>query len=550
MLNFGNKEFRNLQEQVLKNMDDIQSILQAEGVLNQFGIKVVGQETTIENLPTVADYKTAHADWAYGDTYAIGTQEPYTLYVLTRANGTHPDDYWFNIGEFPASGPQGPQGEQGPVGPTPVIRVGADVVTTGPGTDAQVVVTKSGLNSNPLIHFSFGIPRGENGTQGPQGKTGPQGPQGPQGIPGVQGDPGYLFTTIGQVDKETDLPDPLTVGRNSAMYVGTAAPYNVYVIIGQGSNLEWFNLGTVSTQIIPTYIFDSTSATSGTLNSDTLQEIINNKNAHAIRIGNNVFNYLSPGVYASSLAGMFNFVNVDLTTGAWTLTSQVVSDSQSSTVLIKNELTNINDWFLSTFASRDTTLNGYTVKIISDTKTSTGHVSNDRAKVYMKAMTGSEFVPMYNYNAPKQVLFVDSNSTIWKPQYMNIEADVYAIVLFKIAALEDYATGGTKLYKHYLSNFNPSFGPVTLYSTSPTPITMENRMVELPNRFNPYSTEDILQLVLSYSSSTGDISVRLYLIKQNVQSQFILKQVYGPMSGTKQSAEKIITSFTDTVTPL
>ena len=432
MLNFGNKEFRNLQEQVLKNMDDIQFILEQEGVLNQFGIKVVGQETTIEALPTVADYKTAHVDWAYGDTYAIGAQEPYTLYVLTRANGTHPDDYWFNIGEFPAPGPQG---EQGPVGPTPNIRVGSDVITTAPGTDAQVVVTRSGLDTSPKIHFSFGIPRGENGIQGPQGPRGPQGPQGLQGIPGVQGDPGYLFTTIGQVDKETDLPDPLTVGRNSAMYVGTAAPYNVYVIMGQGSNLEWFNLGTVSTQIIPTYIFSDTYAESGTLNSDTLQEIINNQNAHAIRIGANVLYYITPGYYSSSGRNTFNFVNVNLTTGAWTLTSQVVS-------------------------------------------------------------------------------------------------------------------GGTKLYKHYLSNFNPSFGPLTLYSTSPTPITMENRMVELPKRFNPYSTENVLQLVLSYSSSTGDIYVRLYLIKQNTESQFILKQVYGPMAGTKESGEKIITSFTDTVTPL
>ena len=539
MLNFGNKEFRNLQEQVLKNMDDIQFILEEEGVLNQFGIKVVGQETTIENLPTVIAYKEAHTDWAYGDTYAIGTQEPYTLYVLTRANGTHPDDYWFNIGEFPLAGPQGEQGPQGPVGLTPNIRVGSDVITTAPGTDAQVVVTKSGLNTNPLIHFSFGIPRGERGIQGPQGKSGPQGPQGLQGIPGVQGDPGYLFTTIGQVNTEEDLPDPLTVGRNSAMYVGTAAPYNVYVIMGESSNLEWFNLGTVATQIIPTYIFSDTYSESGTLNSDTLQEIINNQNAHAIRIGANVLYYITPGHYSASGRNTFNFVNVDLVTGAWTFTTQKVSDSQSSTVLIKNELTNINGWYLSTFNSTTTTLNGYTVKIISDTKTDNGHVSNDRAKVYMKAMTGSEFVPMYNYNAPKQVLFVDSNSIIWKPQYMNIEAGVYGIVLFKIAALKDY---GTKLYRHAVNDGTRIYNFVCEIAEKITDFSV------YPNR--KFALEQPIIMPYAYVMYIGFNSAG-----GNKATLFGFKIDYNPSASGQQYSigeysSGVYANLSDTVTPL
>lgn len=469
MLNFGNKEFRNLQEQVLKNMDDIQFILEEEGVLNQFGIKVVGQETSIDDLPSVADYKEEHEDWAYGDTYAIGTEEPYTLYVLTRANGTHPNDYWFDIGEFPAVGPQGPQGEQGPIGITPTIVPTATTTTLSPGESANVIVTRSGSDVNPRINFRFQIPQGAQGIQGEQGIQGPQGPQGPQGIQGVQGDPGYLFTTIGQVDEEEDLPDPLTVGRNSAIYVGTEAPYNVYVIIGEGSNLEWFNLGTVSTQIIPTYVFSATYETSGTLNSDTLQEIIANQNAHAIRIGTNTLYYLNPGTYASSAEGMFDLVQVDLVTGHWTFTTQDVSDLQSSTVLIRDATTNINGWYLSTFNEQSTTLSGYTVKLISDGQASGGHVSYDRAKVYMKAMTGSEFVPMYDYNAPKQVLFIDSAGTIWKPQYMNVGAGVYNIVLFKISSIGDY---GTKLYKKIISyNVSADILTIELISTTNTAIS-------------------------------------------------------------------------------
>ena len=62
MLKFGNKEFRNLQEQVKKNMDDILFILQEEGVLNEFGIKVVGQEEDVSEMPTVEEYKEEVSD--------------------------------------------------------------------------------------------------------------------------------------------------------------------------------------------------------------------------------------------------------------------------------------------------------------------------------------------------------------------------------------------------------------------------------------------------------------------------------------------------------
>jgi hypothetical protein len=181
MLKFGNKEFRNLQEQVKKNMDDILFILQEEGVLNEFGIKVVGQEESVANMPTVEDYKENNPDWGYGDAYAIGEEEPYELYILTRANGTHPNDYWFNIGEFPVPGPQGPKGDtgetgaQGPQGNPGVNGTSAGfgvisttVTTLTPGSDATVSVVASGPDSSKNFAFSFGIPRGADGQDAPQ----------------------------------------------------------------------------------------------------------------------------------------------------------------------------------------------------------------------------------------------------------------------------------------------------------------------------------------------------------------------------------------------
>lgn len=143
MLKYGNKEIRNLQEQVEKNMDDILAIQEGSYVLDEFGIKVVGQVDTEEELPTVEEYKEDHEDWEYGDAFAIGTEAPYTLKILTRANDDHPSDYWFEIGQFPMPGPKGDKGDKGD--------------------------------------------KGEKGLKGDKGDTGEQGPQGPQGPAGRDG---------------------------------------------------------------------------------------------------------------------------------------------------------------------------------------------------------------------------------------------------------------------------------------------------------------------------------------------------------------------------
>ena len=76
MLAFGNKEFRNLQEQVLENMRQIDDIKQAVVVLDEFGIKVIGQIESADELP---DPETYEGD--FGDAYAVGTEAPYELYI-------------------------------------------------------------------------------------------------------------------------------------------------------------------------------------------------------------------------------------------------------------------------------------------------------------------------------------------------------------------------------------------------------------------------------------------------------------------------------------
>ena len=177
MLKFGNKEFRNLQEQVLKNMQNIANIKEGTAVLSEFGIKVVGEVDSLQNLSSVADYKLAHEDWAYGDAFAIGTQPPYKLVILTRANDEITADHWFDIGDFPMPGPKGDtgaQGETGPQGPQgnqgdPGADAGfgsilATAQTLPAGSSATATVVASGPDTAKELSFTCGIPRGADGS--------------------------------------------------------------------------------------------------------------------------------------------------------------------------------------------------------------------------------------------------------------------------------------------------------------------------------------------------------------------------------------------------
>ena len=73
MLKFGNKEFRNLEEQVLKNQDDIQDFKDGNQTIAEFGITVVGILATADELPAQGEN--------FGDAYLIGTKTPYDMRV-------------------------------------------------------------------------------------------------------------------------------------------------------------------------------------------------------------------------------------------------------------------------------------------------------------------------------------------------------------------------------------------------------------------------------------------------------------------------------------
>ena len=211
MLTIDGKEFRNLEEQVLKNKNDIENGLQLKNLLSDFGIRIIGQVESAYQIPSVSNYKENNPNWNYGDAYTVGTESPYDLYILTRANNNNPQDFWFDIGEFPLRGPAGPQGPQGPQG-------------------------EKGEKGDPGIQGERGI----QGTPGLRGERGPQGPQGPIGPQGPQGLPGQVYKVIDILDNTGQLPQPTESIRDNAYIINGC----IYIIMGSGV-LEWVNVGTI-----------------------------------------------------------------------------------------------------------------------------------------------------------------------------------------------------------------------------------------------------------------------------------------------------------------
>jgi hypothetical protein len=78
--------------------------------------------------------------------------------------------------------PQGQEGVVGPVGPPFSTAVVDGVTTLNPGDPATVDVSFDGT----IVHFTFGLPRGNDGSQGPPGNNGSDGGPGAQGPPFAQ----------------------------------------------------------------------------------------------------------------------------------------------------------------------------------------------------------------------------------------------------------------------------------------------------------------------------------------------------------------------------
>ena len=251
-------ELRNLQEQVLKNKDDILKHFQRDEVLADFGIRIIGQVETEEELNALPT-----EGLEYGDAYAVGAQSPFNYYIWTRANNLSDTDYWFAFGEIAIAGPQGPKGDKGATGATGKSTrwyLYSDVEWNYPGGKHPGDMALTYPSGNVYIVGDNGIWDAQGNIRGPQGvagKNGKDGPQGPQGIPGPKGDTGDVggFINIaGVLTNEYDLPDPSLINNLTVAYlVGTMEPYSLYIQVGSNSRVaEWLDAGPLNVATLVT----------------------------------------------------------------------------------------------------------------------------------------------------------------------------------------------------------------------------------------------------------------------------------------------------------
>lgn len=222
MLNFGNREFRNIQEQVAKNQYDIATLTQ---LITTTGITMKGE---VETLPS---------DAAIGDAYVVEE----ILYLYTE-NG------WVRL-----SGPEGPVGIQGPAGPQGIRGNRVTYGNTAPSgaIEGDMWITSDGLlkyysetYKSWQTYMSIKGPQGPQGNRGPQGYQGIQGPAGPAG---ADGQPAPVVEIQGELESITELPNAAATvengGRNYAYLIPIDGANHIYIITPDGDSFAWSDGG-------------------------------------------------------------------------------------------------------------------------------------------------------------------------------------------------------------------------------------------------------------------------------------------------------------------
>ena len=260
MITIDKVTYRNLQEQVQKNKEDIEQWQNVEFTLNNFGIKVLGKVDSESDIP-VGTYE-------FGDAYLVGLTEPYNLYIYTRIDASTSNGIFVNVGPLNVvgqQGPQGPAGQNGVDGYAPVVRYGNGL----PIVEAT--------DKNGYLYIDQQTSKLYTYNNGWNYVVDMKGPQGPQGIQGVQGATGTSLSIVAKLSSPSLLPTNFASGqipKDSAYLVDVNGVNHLYIIIGdQADYSTWywqdagdFNLGSV---VYKDEVFQSSINVTDTYNANT-----------------------------------------------------------------------------------------------------------------------------------------------------------------------------------------------------------------------------------------------------------------------------------------
>lgn len=249
MLKYGNRELRNLEEQVEKNAQDIEDFKNANQTIAEFGIYVVGILASVDDLPAQGEN--------FGDAYLIGSQPPYDMHVWTR-DVAHNTAKWVDLGAFPLKGDKGDKGDIGSIitvdsgeplnNPTSLYNFYLDTIT---GYWYTPYLNETGYGW--LKSFTLKGEKGDRGLQGIQGIQGIPGVQGKTGAIGAKGDKGdkgdtgAAFNVQGTLASSSNLPTPTADMQDKGYaYIIPDAEGVKHIWVIQGSestSFSWVDVG-------------------------------------------------------------------------------------------------------------------------------------------------------------------------------------------------------------------------------------------------------------------------------------------------------------------
>ena len=255
MLKYGNRELRNLEEQVEKNAQDIEDFKNANQTIAEFGIYVIGILASVDDLPAQGEN--------FGDAYLIGSSTPYDMHVWTR-DVAHNTAKWVDLGAFPLKGDKGDKGDTGSIiyadsgeplnNPTDSFQFYLNTLT---GYWYIPVPTETGWEW--AKRFTLKGEKGDRGLQGKQGVQGVPGVQGKTGAIGAKGDKGdkgdtgAAFNVQGTLASSSNLPTPTAEMQDKGYaYIIPDAEGTKHIWVIQGSestSFSWVDVGTAGVGI-------------------------------------------------------------------------------------------------------------------------------------------------------------------------------------------------------------------------------------------------------------------------------------------------------------
>ena len=275
MITIDKVTYRNLQEQVQKNKEDIAAFEGVEFTLNNFGISVKGHVDSSSDIPS--------GEYDYGDAYLVGTEQPYRMFIYTRNQEGTDTGSFIDIGPLNIVGEMGPQGEKGDKGEdgyAPVVRVGTGLPIVL-GTDKNGYLY---IDSNTSKLYTFADSKWTYACD----MLGAKGDRGEQGI---QGATGTSLSIVGKLSEASLLPINFKTGaipKNSAYLVTENSALHLYIILGDQDDYDtwyWqdvgdFNLGSMlyknNNYMQTMNVTDTYSGLTGALVTDTATSQLKN----------------------------------------------------------------------------------------------------------------------------------------------------------------------------------------------------------------------------------------------------------------------------------